>query len=268
MRKLKVSLLLLSSNLVLTISAQKLVKVTDQNIIVNSMTALSGITRNKADVVLPENTQSYIYRITITSKGTTDNSPALFEALKAIGGSNIAIGVELAEQAIKNNDNSAVDAFIFTNTFDADNFLAKNEKNWSSCKFLLNRGNCCFGTNECLGKTVYFGFRNNNIRTGIIVRLEVVALVDTTTQIGSKYAYTINNTTDKELKFFVSPDNIHWEQIILRSGYLQNFSFTEQEIYFKIQTDMQKISIHKLSPNERYKLVWNSLQMKWDLARY
>lgn len=100
---------------------------------------------------------------------------------------SISLASSFTKFAIKNNDNNAVDAFIFNNVFDAENFYAKKDGNWTSCKIMMNRGNRCFMSKECLANKIYFGFRNNNTMQGLSVRLEVVAIVDSNSQVSFKY---------------------------------------------------------------------------------
>jgi hypothetical protein len=250
------------------ISAQELVQVTDETITVNSTTAMTGYTRNKTEVTLPEKTKAYIYRISIFPKGKSAVDNSLFELLKQMGTANISIATSFAQLAIKNNDNFSVDAFIFNNTYDADNFYDKKDNNWSSCKSMTNRVSCCFSTKECIGREIYFGFRNNNIMQGLDVKLEIVAIVDSTLKSDYKYSYTIDNGSNKVLKYFISLDNNNWEETSLRSSYQQVYTFEQREIYFKIKTDNFKFSTYKLTPNERYKIFWNEKLQKWDLTRY
>lgn len=247
--------------------SQELVQVTDETITVNSTSAINGYTRNKTEVIFPEKTIGYIYRISITSKGANPVNNSLFGLLQNIGSTNISLASSFAKFAIQNNDNNAVDAFIFSNVYDADNFYSKKDQNWSACKSMPNRVNCCFATKECLGKQIYFGFRNNNIMQGLNVRIEIVALVDKASSSDYKYSYTINNSSGKELKYSLSLDGINWEETQLRNGYLQTHTIDKNEVYFKIFTDNLKFVTYKLTPNERYKIFLNS-QGLWDLIRY
>ena len=178
MKKCKFYLLILCSILAESIYAQELVQVTDETLTVNSVTAMTGYTRNKTEVTLPDRTSGYIYRISVFPKGTNPAGPSLFSLLKKLGSSNISLASSFAEYAIANNDNSSVDAFIFSSPDDANNFYAKKDGYWNACKSMPNRVSCCFATKECMGKEVYFGFRNNNIMKGLDVKLEVVALVE------------------------------------------------------------------------------------------
>lgn len=249
-------------------NAQQLVQVSDEVITVNSSTSLTGYTRNKTEVLLPEKTIGYVYRISVFPKGSVSVGTTLFDLLDAVGGTNISLASSFARFAITNNDSNSIDAFIFNNTYDADNFFSKNDGNWSSCKSLMNRGSCCFATKECLGNKIYFGFRNNNIAQGLDVKIEIVALVDINSTSIYKYSYSINNKTNIELKYFVSLDNVNWQENTLRSGYLQNFSFSQREIYFKIVSNNFNTKAYKLAADERYQLFWNDKELCWDLSRY
>lgn len=185
-----------------------------------------------------------------------------------MGGANVSLSTSLAQFAIRNNDNTAVDAFIFNNTYDSENFYSKKDNNWSACKSMMNRVNCCFSTKECIGKEIFFGFRNNNIWQGLDVKLEIVALVDTSLKVDYKYSYTIDNGSGKELRYFLSIDNINWQETSLRNGYQQVFTVEQKVIFFKIKTDDFKFSMYKLIPNERYRIFWNRNLYKWDLKKF
>lgn len=247
--------------------SQELIAVTDETITVNSTTAINGYTRNRTEVILPEKTTGYIYRISIFPKGMTSKNTSLFDLLEDIGSPNISLASSFAKFAINNNDNNSVDAFIFNNIYDADNFYSKNDDNWNACKSMLNRVSCCFATEECIGQTIYFGFRNNNIMQGLDVRIEIVAVVDKTSTYDYKYSYTIDNSSDRELKYNVSIDGANWEETQLRSGYHQTHTIGKKEMFFKIFTDNFKYVTYKLTPNERYKIFLNENGI-WDLIRY
>ena len=248
--------------------SQELVAVTDEVLTVNSATALSGYPRNKAEVTLPEKTIGYIYRISIFPKGQTAVNHSLFDLLKEVGGTNISLASSFAKFAIKNNDGNSADAFIFNNTYDADNFYAQKDTNWNACKTLMNRASCCFATNECLGNKIYFGFKNNNLMQGLDVKLEIVALVNKFALSSYQYTYAITNAANIELKYSISSDKLRWEETSLRNGYIQNHTMYQKEIYFKINTGLNKTINYKLIPNERYKIYWNIRNSCWDLMRF
>lgn len=103
---------------------------------------------------------------------------------------------------------------------------------------------------------------------GLDVKLEIVALIDTSLKSDYKYSYTIDNAANQELKYLISTDNVNWQETSLRNGYQQTFTFEQKEIFFKIRTDNFKFSAYKLTPNERYRIFWNANFAKWDLTRY
>ena len=247
------------------LNAQQYRSLIDENVIVNSTTAVAGYTRNITEVTLPDHTISYFYRITITNKGTSDESTPLLSLLKNNADIAIAGMSRITEFAIKNTDNNAVDAFIFNNIYNANDFYSKKDGNWTACKSMANRSNCCFESSECINNRIFFGFRNNNVAQGLNIRLEVIAKIDDTAK--SKYSYTISNSTITELKYFVSIDNIKWEENVLRSGYNMNYNNSIKELYFKIYTDKTFVK-YKIFPNERYKIILNSQKSIWDLIRY
>ena len=238
----------------------------NQTVAVNSATSLNGYTRNKIEVTLPGNTIGYILRISTFKKGYSKESSDLFSLLEKIPASEIALGASVAQFAIANNDGNNIDAFIFSNMYDADNFYAKEDGKWSSCKDMHNMVNTCFYENSCLNRTVYFGFRNNNIREGLDVHLEIVPVIDNG-QNKSCYTYSINNTTDKELKYFISVDKIKWESVSLHAGYLHNHTIKQPYLFFRIVTNDKPIE-YKITPDQRHKIIWNATKNAWDLVHY
>jgi hypothetical protein len=249
-----------------SLNAQEYQSVIDETIVVNSITAITGYTRNITEIALPEHTVSYIYRITITLKGSPDKSTPLLSFINNSSDIGLAGVSRLSQYAIKNNDNSAVDAFIFNNVYDANDFYSKNDGNWAACKSMANRTNCCFESTECINSRVFFGFRNNNVAQGLNVRLEVIAKVDDSAD--RKCSYTISNATNMELKYYVSVDNVNWEESTLRSGYHMTYNNSFKELYFKINSTNSAFVNYKIFPNERYKIVLNSEKSIWDLIRY
>ncbi len=252
----------------ITLFSQELIQVTDETITVNSTTSMTGYTRNITSIKLPEKTKKYIYRISVFPKGESEIDNSLFDLLKQYGGANVSVATSFAQFAIKNNDSKSVDAYIFNNTYDADNFYDKQDGNWSTCKNMPNRASCCFATDDCIGKDIYFGFRNNNIMQGLDVKLEVVALIDNSLITDYKYSYSISNSTNQELKFSISLDGKDWQETSLRNGYKQIYTFEQNEVYFRIRTNNSTMALYKLIPNERYKIIWNDELQKWDLTRY
>lgn len=236
------------------LNAQQYQSVIDEKIMVNSTTAMAGYTRNITEVTLPEHSISYFYRITITAKAASDESTPLLSLLKNSADVAVAGMNRITEFAIKNNDNHAVYAFIVNNTYDANDFNSEKDGNLTPCKSMANRSNCCFESSECINSRIFFGFKNNNVAQGLNVRLEVIAKIDDS--VPSKCSYTISNSTTTELKYFVSIDNIKWEENVLRSGYNMNYNNAIKELYFKIYTDIKFVN-YKIFPNERYKLILN-----------
>lgn len=249
-----------------TLSAQQYQSIIDETIVVNSMTAMSGYTRNITEISIPEHTTGYIYRITITHKGTSDESTPLLSFLNNSSNVGVAGVSRISQYAIKNNDNNAVDAFIFNNVYDANDFYSKKDGTWTACKAMANRTNCCFESSECINNRIFFGFRNNNVAQGLNVRLEVVAKIDDLAE--RKCSYIISNSTNTELKYYISVDNITWEESILRNGYHMTYNNSIKELYFKINTTEKAFVNYKIFPNERYKIVLNNEKSIWDLIRY
>jgi hypothetical protein len=247
---------------------QELVDVLDETLVVNSSTSITGYTRNKATAEMPNKVTGFIYRISVFPKGEASAGNSLLDLLQEVGAPNIKIGASLVQFAIKNNDGESVDAFIFGSSNDMQNFFNKNDGYWSYCKSMPNRSSSCFSTRECMGRKVYFGFRNNNISQGLEVRLEVVAIVDESAETDTNHSYTIMNTSGRQLKYYVSADNVKWESITLENGYEQTYSYERNEIYFKIYTDTNNFVAYKLEGDERYKIIWNSSKGKWDLVKY
>ena len=247
--------------------AQQYIDVTDETFTVNSATSLTGNTRNISHVSLPEKAIGYIYRISVFSKGNTNVPNALFKVIKTIDPST-ALTTSLMEYAINNNDGKSVDAFIFNNTYDADNFYAKKDNNWNACRSLMNRSNCCFATKECLNHVLYFGFRNNNISKGLDVKLEVVAIVDTTTAAKNKFSYSISNGASVNVKYFLSLDVQNWTENNLRPGYQNPVSIDQPQLFIKVYTTQANFVQYKMIPDNRYKIVYNTQTRKWDVIYY
>jgi len=267
----KLLLLVVSISFLLGFSetkAQSLVQVLDETITVNSIYALSGNTRNKAEIRLPEKTKSYIYRISVFKKGEGGINKSLLEILNDFGGAKVSLMTSFANFAVKNNDNLAVDAFIFNNIYDAENFIGRKDGNWSACKSMPNRQNSCFVMSQCLNRDVFFGFRNNNISQGLDVKLEVVALVDSTQKADHLFSFKIVNSSGREIKYLISKDEQNWEQDNLRHSYFKSYSIEQRYMYFKIYTDKQKFVYYKINPEDRYKIIWNTNKAMFDLIRY
>ena len=251
-----------------TAIAQTLVPVTDEILTVNSSTAMVGITRNSTEVRLPTNSKSYVYRITVIPKGRSAGGTSLFDLLKMSGDPTLAVTGSVAKFAVSNGDNSAVDAFIFTNSDDNASFMSKRDGDWTPCRQMLNRGNCCFSTTSCMGQHVFFAFRNNNVMQGLNVRVEIVALTDDASVGEQKYSYTITNATDREIKYQIKDNSTDWREMRLSNGYTQNMTGTSPYMYITIQTDAFKKVSYRIESGVRHKIIWNQLAAKWDLVRY
>lgn len=170
------SLFVLSFMSLCDIYSQQYVNLTDEILTVNSRTAIGGNTRNITHVVLPDSTIGVIYRISIFKKGNTNAFNLLFNVLQTIN-PRVALASAVAQFALTNGDGQSVDAFIFINKIDADNFSSRNDGNWIACKEMPNRSNCCISLTDCVERNLYFGFRNNNVLSGLDIKLEIVAIV-------------------------------------------------------------------------------------------
>ncbi|MBY0480829.1 MAG: hypothetical protein K2Q21_05690 [Chitinophagaceae bacterium] len=265
----KISLFVLCTTTLCWADAQILKAAHTEVITVNSTTSMTGYTRNITKVVLPEKTSAYVYRVTILPKGGRVADGSLLKVLSGLAGSSgLGAGISLMDYAIKSNDGNSVDAFIFNNPYDADYFYKKQDANWTACKAMPNRGNCCFYSGECLGREIYFGFKNNNIRQGLDVQLEVVAITDSSLVGTSRYSLTILNGTTGLVKYQVSSDMVNWQNFELRTGYQNTLDLSQNMAYCRIFTDNLKYVQYKVVPGERYKIVWNMQQLKLDLQRY
>jgi hypothetical protein len=244
---------------------QSYVQVADQTLTVNSTSNLTGRSRQYVRVDLPSNAIGYVYRATIMPKGATASNSNLLSLLANYAPKEIALGAQLTQLAVNVNDGNALDAFTFYNPYDADNFVAEHDNNWSSCTSNLNIINTCYSTNRCLNPTLFFGFRNNNLMQGLNVRLEIVAITDSIKQLPS-VTYSILNATDQEIKFQLSNNQRTWESMSLRSGYVKSLT-EDKPLFIRIYTSLFKFVNYKLDPNERYRIIWSN-QGKWDLIRY
>jgi hypothetical protein len=162
------------------VKAQRFEKVVDEWVEVNSKTNFltlgsKGRTNVFSEILLPQNTIGYIYRVSIFKKSSENsNSPSLFDCLKQMLPTEIKMGIELAEFSIKQNDGESIDFFIINNRNDAINF--ENDLGFESCHRYLSHFNFCASSDRCLGKQLYFGFKNNNIKQGLKVHFELTAI--------------------------------------------------------------------------------------------
>lgn len=250
-----------------TLNCQELVKVFDETLTVNSKSNYGGSSHNIAEVKLPPKTKEIIYRVSIFDKGTGIFDSELIELLKQVGGPKVALATAFTEYGVKSNDNEAVDIHIFNNVYDATDFQNK-KAGWVTCKSQTNRTNCCVKTKDFLTERMFFGFKNNNYMQGLDVRLEVVAIIDTSLKYDYKYTFQILNDANKELNFNISKDGVNWENATLRNGYLMPINTESKDLFFRIQTDEFKKSEYRLQPNERFKIILNEQAQKWDLTKY
>ncbi|MFB0497317.1 hypothetical protein ABID99_003554 [Mucilaginibacter sp. OAE612] len=246
--------------------AQTYVDVANQTITLNSTSNLTGNNRNYVRVDFPDKTAAYICRITISPKDRNQQINHLFELINKLAPAELAVSANLARYAVNTNDGSAVDTYVFSNTYDADSFVQKKDENLSACQQSNNVVNTCYASNQCLNPSLYFGFRNNNLVNGLDVHLEVVALVDSGKK-GNSYTYSIANGAKQEVKCLVSADRQHWENVSLRQGYSITFTKELPVLYFRMFTSVLNFVNYDLRPDERYKIIWSSTN-KWDLIRY
>jgi hypothetical protein len=249
--------------------SQKFVDVLNETLTVNSKTAIGGYTRNKTSVRLPEKTKGYIYRITIADKGSLVVSNTLFSILKNIAPKQISLGVALTEYAVSNSDNESVDAFIFTNVYDAEKFYSKKDGEWDFCYSMSSVSNSCRSVKDCIGELVYFGFRNGNFRQGLDVKLEVVAIVDESQKNKFNYTFCIVNSTDVNQKYYLSVDNKKWElQTYHKKGYSMCYTYPQNYLYARIYTTTTTYKTATLYSNQRYTIYWNKKTKQLSIETY
>jgi len=258
--------------------SQAYYKQIDRELLVVNTYASKGMSRNIANVVLPENTKGYIYRITLNPKGGKRTPTTLFDMVSKVSTKEIAFGVELAKYAVDVSDDVALDAFIFSSKTNATNFLAKKEGYWTACKEMYNRKSVCFSTTECLNRNIYFGFKNNNLMQGIEVLLEVVAIIDPakkpTIETGSNSistqkitlgslgqritvgtTYNIYNSTKLfDFNVLISTDGIIYKNYLVKALENRSLVFGSKKIYFKMDKDSSPLL---LEPRTNYKIMWD-----------
>ena len=161
----------------LLFSQKEFKKCTDEKFAVNSYTNITGHSSAIRTVDLPENTIGYIYRIRISKIKEKINGNALFNELAKYTADEISIGVSLANFIINQNDAEDIDAYIFPNINESNNFY--NNQAYRVCQNLEGIKGCCNSSNLCTSnRKIYFGFRNTNIREGLYVSLEVTAIIE------------------------------------------------------------------------------------------
>lgn len=249
-------------------SSQSFVNVLKETIVVNSVTSLSGWSRNKVEIDFPKNTIGYVYRLTAFPRNKVSMVDALFDVLKNVPISEVKIDASIAKFVVDNSNGSAIDYYIFTNPDDANAFYKKENNNWSSCKSFPNVISTCRSENGCLNTTIYFGFRNNNLSEGLDVHLEVVAIVDESITASSQYGFKIENQAGKDINFELSLNGKNWSSYSLKANYYEDFTFNQEYAFFKIFTTDKGFVEYKIQSSEKYKIIWNALKGIWDLNKY
>lgn len=232
-----------------------------------SLSTFVGYSRNLVAVTLPDNTTSFIYRVTVYPKGEADrNQNLLLNALQKVPTDQIPLDTLLPEYAIHDRDKYYIDGFIFVTPEDASYFYSKRDKRWKACKSHLEFKNFCRSNKECLKKQLAFGFRSNNITEGVEIKLEVVAIVDTSMKV--TYTYSLLNLTGVGLKFLISLDNKTWQPKTLQLDELQSFACNKSEIFLKIFTTKDSYVAYKLLPQEKYQILVNPESRKFYLQKF
>ncbi|ADB40000.1 hypothetical protein [Spirosoma linguale] len=247
--------------------SQELVEVLSETFTANSITSMSGSTRNVAEVQLPRGSIGYTYRISVFKRGRVSIGNGLLSLLQSVPMSQLTIGANLAQYALSQNDGTQIDYFIFTTPDDKNAFYRKVDGNWSSCRSFLNRVNTCSHSDKCINETIWFGFRNNNMSQGLDIHLEVVAIVnqDNTDE---TYSFKITNGALQDVNFQLSADNQNWQECSLRSNYEGTWRFKQSYAYFKLTTQGKGTVNYRINNNERYKITLNRNTLSFDLNKY
>lgn len=252
----------------LTAFSQELVDVLTEKITVNSSTSLNGWTRNTAEIRLPQGTTGFVYRISVFNKGNATVGSGLFDLIKSIPVTQIQLGANLAQYAVSNSDGGALDFFIFTTDEDKNAFRNKEALNWNSCKMFLNRVSSVAYSSECINRTIWFGFRNNNLTQGLDVLLEVAAIIDSRAQDQTTYGFTITNSTTNPIIFQLSVDGYKWQDYRLEPNYFANYNFRQPNIQFRMSTQGSQPVNYQLDYSYRYKIQFNQQKQIFDLFHY
>ena len=249
--------------------AQQFVSVMDQlftvhssgNVFVNN----NSSSRNIIEVHLPAKTVGYVYRVSAKAKNSlTGQNAQLFDLLKTIAPKQIVMEAALTQFAVQQTDGEAIDVFAFNTADDANIFLRKQDNFLRPCWYNLGVINTCFAKNTCLSPTIYFGFRNNNLATGINVHLEVVAVIDTSAKI--EYRYSISNGVNQNLYYLLSNDQVNWERHLVATGYTDNLSSGQSKLYIRLITSVTSMVTYEILPEQRYRIVWNIIAKRLELA--
>ncbi|MDO3641278.1 hypothetical protein [Mucilaginibacter sp. L3T2-6] len=251
-------------------SAQQYQSLLDQSFIVHSAGNIfvnsNSNSRNIIQLDLPEKTSALVYRITTGAAATSSPPEKLFQLLKNVLPGQLSMEASLAQFVISNTDGKSIDHFIFSNVFDANAFLGKQDHSWTFCKQNSGIMSICQATQSCISPTIYFGFRNNNLATPVSVHLEVVAVIDTSKQANSVYSYNIANGTAQSVKYLISNDRVNWEELSLQPGYAHTLKRNQSKILIRLVTGISTVVTYEIHPEDRYKIVWNA--GRWDLNKY
>ena len=265
------SLVLLGVLAFTTCDAQRYIGIMDQlftvhsagNVFVNT----NSNSRNIIQVNFPVKTKGYIYRITTGSGNSAGQPEKLYQLLKSMVPPQVAMEASLAQFVINSTDSKAIDAYIFSNVYDSNNFLQKREGNWTACQQNSGVLSTCLASDQCISPTIYFGFRNNNLANPINVHLEVVAIVDTTSQIDFSYSYTVANGTTQAINYQISNDQTNWESYTVAQGYANTLKRDQQVIYIRLITTALNMVTYEIHPEQRYRIIWSNAG-RWDLVTY
>lgn len=241
----------------------RLIKITDETVTVNSTSNLSGNSKNLTEIDIPQKTKAYIYRVSIYPRGQYSNENSLVSLLSSMDPDELALTNSFGQFAIKNSGYN-IDAYIFNNSSDASNFL--KGKTFYACKSFTNKSNFCYSENTCLGNRIYVGLNNNSLMQGLDVRIEVVAIVDNSSDATSTYSYNVENPTNTGVNFSISTDNTNWTNHSVSSRKSLTFKLNQGHCFLKIQTSLFKTVNYKIYSGRKYKVYWNETQQKWDLG--
>lgn len=259
--KPKIILLILTIFVVLDCAAQEYVSVLDQSFVVHSSGNMflnsNSSTRNVIPVPLPAKTLGYIYRVS-SAKGNTGQGDKLMSLLKTVAPKQVVMEAALVQFALNYSDGGAVDLFAFSDVADANYFLRKQDNSWRVCWSSMGVINTCFATSQCLGNGVYFGFRNNNLATPVNVHLEVVAIVDTSSQAISATGYTITNGTNQGVSYLISADKLNWQRYSMMTGDVQSLTLNQTQLYIRVVNGFFNFVTYPIQPGRRYRIVYNT----------
>jgi len=250
--------------------AQQIQSLVDQTFIVHSAGNVfvnsNSSSRNVVTIELPQKVKAFVYRITTGAAGNAAAPERLYQLLKGMLPTQLAVEASLAQFVINNTDSKSVDHFIFSNAYDANAFQQKRDESWTSCKQNPGILSICQASQSCISSTIYFGFRNNNLASPVSVHLEVIAVVDTSLTASNQYTYSIANGSTQPLNYLISNDQVNWEQLSLQQGYVHTLKKDRPAIYIRLVTNAYNMVTYEIHPEDRYKIVWNG--NRWDLLKY